>query len=78
VWRVQIRIGALDHQRPAFVRQIINNVYVLHRPVRDGGDNAIPLERRRMPPFGGQIPEDQIQQIVDFIVGLGTGTPPAQ
>src|SRR5690349_17918123 len=31
-----------------------------------------------MPPFGGQIPEDQIQQIVDFIVGLGTGTPPAQ
>jgi len=31
-----------------------------------------------MPPFKGKIPDQQIDQIVDFIVGLGTGTPPAQ
>ena len=31
-----------------------------------------------MPAFKGKIPDDQIQAITDFIVGLGTGTPPSQ
>ena len=38
-------------------------------PIENGGGG--------MPPFGGKIPEAQIQQIVDVLVGLGTGTPPA-
>jgi len=31
-----------------------------------------------MPAFKGKIPDSQIQAITDFIVGLGTGKPPAQ
>jgi menaquinol-cytochrome c reductase cytochrome b/c subunit len=31
-----------------------------------------------MPPFGGKISDSQIQDMTNFIVGLGTGTPPSQ
>jgi menaquinol-cytochrome c reductase cytochrome b/c subunit len=31
-----------------------------------------------MPAFKGKLPDAQIQAITDFIVGLGTGTPPPQ
>jgi quinol---cytochrome c reductase cytochrome c subunit, bacillus type len=31
-----------------------------------------------MPAFKGKLPDSQIQAMTDFIVGLGTGTPPSQ
>ena len=31
-----------------------------------------------MPPFGSRMTPQEVQQVVDFIVGLGTGTPPSQ
>jgi cytochrome c551 len=31
-----------------------------------------------MPAFKGKIPDSQIQDITNFIVGLGTGTPPSK
>jgi cytochrome c551 len=31
-----------------------------------------------MPPFKGQMSEKEIQQVTDWIVGLGTGKPPSQ